>query len=318
MQEHETWQVLDATKIQTYMRCPRKFFYNYVLGWKSEIPSNHLVFGSAWHMAMEVLLDKGYTAESCAEGYKIAENHIREFFPPEWDNGNAPKTPANIFRSLPMYCKTYQEDDFKVEHIEVAGSVAIGPGKLLHFKTDAICKDHRGIFSLEHKTGSRFSNSWGAQWRQKMQIGVYSHVLYCMYPENEVYGVIINGTFFANEPKRKKDGELYAGARDTEFRRVPCRRTLQAMEAWLVETEEIYDRIQNDYNRLSEATEDESILKAFPRNTESCSDYGQCPFLDYCSVWNNPLQHCGEPPVGMEVDHWDPRKADTIREVVEL
>jgi CRISPR/Cas system-associated exonuclease Cas4 (RecB family) len=62
MQEHETWQVLDATKLQTYMRCPRKFFFNYVLGWKSEIPSNHLVFGSAWHMAMEVLLDKGYNS----------------------------------------------------------------------------------------------------------------------------------------------------------------------------------------------------------------------------------------------------------------
>lgn len=311
IQEHETWQVLDATKMQTYMRCPRKFFYSYVLGWKSELPSNALVFGSGWHHAMEVLLDMGYTAEACAKAFTVAESHIREFFSPEWDHSNAPKNPANLFRALPQYCNTYADDDFSVEHIEVAGSVAIGENKLLHFKTDAICRDHRGVFSLEHKTATRLSPSWMAQWRQKMQIGVYSHVLYCMYPENEVYGVIINGAFFSNEPKR-------AGSRDNEFRRIPCRRTLQFMEGWLAETEDIFDAVQRDYQKLSESTEEDSVMRCFNRNTEACTDYGQCPFLDYCTTWNNPLQHADEPPMGMTVDHWDPRKADTIREVVNL
>ena len=311
IQEHETWQVLDATKMQTYMRCPRKFFYSYVLGWKSELPSNALVFGSGWHHAMEVLLDMGYTAEACAKAFTVAESHIREFFSPEWDHSNAPKNPANLFRALPQYCNTYADDDFSVEHIEVAGSVAIGENKLLHFKTDAICRDHRGVFSLEHKTATRLSPSWMAQWRQKMQIGVYSHVLYCMYPEDEVYGVIINGAFFSNEPKR-------AGARDNEFRRIPCRRTLQFMEGWLAETEDIFDAVQRDYQKLSESTEEDSVMRCFNRNTETCTDYGQCPFLDYCTTWNNPLQHADEPPMGMTVDHWDPRKADTIREVVNL
>ena len=311
IQEHETWQVLDATKMQTYMRCPRKFFYSYVLGWKSELPSNALVFGSGWHHAMEVLLDMGYTAEACAKAFTVAESHIREFFSPEWDHSNAPKNPANLFRALPQYCNTYADDDFSVEHIEVAGSVAIGENKLLHFKTDAICRDHRGVFSLEHKTATRLSPSWMAQWRQKMQIGVYSHVLYCMYPEDEVYGVIINGAFFSNEPKR-------AGSRDNEFRRIPCRRTLQFMEGWLAETEDIFDAVQRDYQKLSESTEEDSVMRCFNRNTEACTDYGQCPFLDYCTTWNNLLQHADEPPMGMTVDHWDPRKADTIREVVNL
>ena len=90
------------------------------------------------------------------------------------------------------------------------------------------------------------------------------------------------------------------------------------MEAWLVETEEIYDRVQHDYDRLATATADDSVLKAFPRNTESCSDYGQCPFLDYCASWNNPLQHADEPPTGMITEFWDPRKAETIRELVAL
>jgi len=311
IKEHDTWQVLDATKLQTYMRCPRKFFYSYVLGWKSELPSNALVFGSGWHHAMEVLLDKGYTAEACAEGFQVAEQYIREFFPPTWDEGNAPKTPANLLRALPQYCNTYREDDFDVEHIEVAGSVAIAENKLLHFKTDAICKDNRGVFALEHKTATRLSPSWMAQWRQKMQIAIYSHVLYCMFEEDEVFGVIINAAFFSNPPKRE-------GSRDNEFRRIPCRRTLQSMEGWIVEAEDLFDNVQRDYNRLSEATPEDSVMRAFNRNTEACTDYGQCPFLDYCTTWNNPLQHADEPPIGMMVDHWDPRAADTVRTVVEL
>ena len=151
-----------------------------------------------------------------------------------------------------------------------------------------------------------------------MQLSIYNHVLYSLYPEEEVYGVIINATFLSNEPKRKKDGELYAGARDNEFKRLPARRPLANMEGWLHEVEELFDTVQRDYQRLEEAQIGDPVMKAFNRNTEACSDYGGCPFIDYCSVWNNPLQHADEPPVGMKVEHWDPRAADTVREVVTL
>jgi hypothetical protein len=319
IQEHETWQVLDSTKIQSYMRCPRKFFYEYVLGWRSEVPSIHLVFGSSWHLAMEVLHDEGYTAEACAKGYLAAETEYRKSFPPEWDEGNKPKTMANLLRALPQYCERYAEDDFEVLHIEIAGSVAVAEGKLLHFKTDTICRNQQGqVFSLEHKSGGRFSTMWLNQWRQKMQIGVYSHVLYCMFDPQEVYGVIINGAFFANEPKRKLNGELYTNARDNEFHRVPSRRSLQAMEGWLVEVLALYNRILADYDKLAEEDDQQNIMTSFQRNTESCTDYGGCPYLDVCSSWNNPLLHIEDPPVGMHVDFWDPRKHESVREVVEL
>ena len=88
------WDILDSSKIQSYMRCPRKYFFNHILGWsleeeeqgaleisssgllaapKSEIrKSEHLVFGTAWHHSMEHLLrenrkagmPKGYTIQS--------------------------------------------------------------------------------------------------------------------------------------------------------------------------------------------------------------------------------------------------------------
>ena len=319
IEDHETWKVQDATKLQAYMNCPRRYFFEYVLGWRSEIPNNHLEFGSAWHMAMEVFYEKGVSLESAAEGYKKFEEYYREQFDETWDEGNAPKNPGNALRARAQYVQNYKDtDDFEVLHIEVAGSVAIAPNKPIYFKTDTICRDDSGVFSLEHKTGSYFNTKWAAQWRQKMQVSVYSHVLFCLFEPEEVYGVKINGVFFANPPRYKANGEPYANARDNEFHRVPVRKNLAAMQAWLVEVTRWYDMIQDDFNRLASAKEEDEVLEAFPRNTESCTQYGPCPFLDYCSIWNNPIQYADSPPIGYRVEHWDPRKIPGVRETVEL
>lgn len=317
--EHETWKVQDATKLQAYMNCPRRYFYEYVLGWRSEIPNVHLEFGSAWHLAMEVFMDKGLSAESAAEAYLKFEEYYRRFFDATWDEGNAPKTPSNALRALAQYVQTYQDvDDFEILHVEVAGSVAIGKDKPIYFKTDTICRGREGIFSLEHKTGGYFSTKWAAQWRQKMQVSVYSHVLFCLYEPEEVYGVKINGVFLTNPPQLKLNGEPRANSRDNEFHRVPVRKNLAAMQSWLYEVNEYYDQIQNDFQRLSETKEEDEVMTAFKRNTESCTQYGPCPFLDYCSIWHNPVQHADSPPVGYKVNHWDPRKIEGVRETVEL
>jgi hypothetical protein len=318
LKEVETHHIQDSTKIQAYMNCPRKYFFEYVLGWKSEIPNKHLIFGSAWHLAMEILLEYGYDAETLLAAYEAFLTEYRKEFSSEWDDINSPKNPEAVFRALPQYASRWADDNFEVLHIEVAGSVAIGVDKIIHFKTDTICHSDEGYFSLEHKTGTRFSSVWAAEWRQKMQVGVYTHVLFCLFPENEIYGVKINGAFLSSPPKIKKDGTPYANARDNEFHRVPIRRNLASMEAWLVEVNMWYDRIQDDFQKLSEASEDDSILEAFPRQTEACTKYGVCPFLDHCSIWHNPLQHAGAPPTGYHVEHWDPRNIPTAREKMTL
>jgi len=48
---HYTWEIQDSSKVQDAMTCMRRYFYNYILGWQSDAPNNHLVFGSAWHDA---------------------------------------------------------------------------------------------------------------------------------------------------------------------------------------------------------------------------------------------------------------------------
>jgi hypothetical protein len=312
--------VLDSSKIQAYMSCPRAYFFRYILGWSRIEPNIHLEFGTAWHKCMEVLLEKGYTGAACAEAFEVFYEHYRLSFGPDMDDANKPKIPANVLRGLPQYCAQYSSDldNFEVLHIEVAGSVSIGGDRLIHFKTDTICKGPQGYFSLEHKTGSSFSTSWTAQWRQKMQTGTYQHVLCSMFDPDEVWGVLINGAFFRNAPKIKKDGTPYANATDNEFHRIPSRRSLLQMEGWLDEVNFWVDKIEQDHKDLQSVTKDDPIMNAFQKNTESCSSYGQCPYLDYCSVWSNPLQHIEEVPSNYKVEHWDPRKQPTARELVKL
>lgn len=322
--DHAIWQVKDASKTQDYMTCPRKYFFRHVLGWSNEISADtgvkniHLEFGTAWHLAMEVLLDQGYTAEACMNAFDVFMEYYREAFPAEMDEFHKPKTPENVLRALPQYCAKYRQDDFELLHMETAGSVPIDDDRLVYFKCDAICRGPNGIFSLEHKTGSRFGTSWGAQWRQKMQMGVYSHVLYCMYPESEVYGIVVNGAFFANAPVMKRDGTPRAGSRDNEFHRVPVRKTLEHMDAWHKEISFWFDSIDRDHQMLAETDDGDAVMCAFPKNTESCTKYGICPYMDQCSIWTNPVQHIEIVPVGLTEEFWDPRNIPTVKETLNL
>jgi len=202
--------------------------------------------------------------------------------------------------------------------IEVAGSVALSSNRLVYFKMDSILRGRDKFLCLEHKTGSRFSSAWVAQWIQKMQMGVYSHVLHCLYKQEDVHGVVINGAFFHDPPKLRRDGQPYANSSDNEFHRVPVRMALQQMEAWHQDILQWMDRIEEDHDRLSHQSEGDAVLHAFQKNTESCTRYGICPFLNQCSIWSNPLQHLQDVPRGFKIELWDPRDKEYVQATMEL
>ena len=312
---HETWAVQDASKLQAYMACPRRHFYEYVLGWRRSTPNVHLVFGTAWHLAMEAVL----LGASYEEALLAFAEHYREHFPPEWDETNAPKNLAGAASGLAQYMDEYKDDAFEVLYTEISGSVALGESELVYYKLDSVLRDSRGLFALEHKTGSNFSASWTAQWRQKMQVGIYTHVLHCLAEsEREVHGVVINGAFFKRPPRLRKDGQPYAGQKGTEFHRVTIRRPLVMLEAWLENTLWWYHQVERDYACLAEASPDDHVLRCFAKNTESCTRFGSCPFLDYCTAWPNPLARASAPPTEYTVEFRDPREGPGIRQLVSL
>lgn len=295
---HSTWDVLDSSKLNCFMKCPRKFFYRYLLGWEKEGDNHNVVFGSAWHSAMEAMLKHGYNREGIEEGFKNFLRTYREFFSEVTDPDYSPKNPANALLALSEYAEHWKHDNFEVLYQEISGALPIDDeGTEIYFRLDNIVREGNTVVSLEHKTSKYNTGWWVDQWALALQPSLYTHVLFSLFEVEQVFGVKINGAFF------KKGGN--------EFLRVPARKTLGQMNSWLEELTHWVQLLKDEMIRLSVAKEYDSFLRAFPKNPNSCLDYMKlCEYHAFCTSWNNPLQRCESPQPGFVQKFWDPREAD--------
>lgn len=306
--EHPTWHVHDATKLKAYMTCPRKYFFEYVLGWRLDYPQHDLVFGEAWHRAMAHILEHGYGSFESAINDAFLP-YYRTSFGPETDIERAPKNPGYALDTMIEYVKKYsKEDTFKVNHIEVYGTVNVTDQDKLHFRLDSVCIDDRGVFCLEHKTTKMDTATWDAEWAMSMQTSLYNHVLLCMYGFQQTYGIVVNGSVF------RKSGPA--------FKRVHVRPSVDMMQAWLQDTRGLITQLKINFDAmLAPGATDEKVMPCFRRNTEACTKYNRvCPYHAFCTVWPNPLQRCDEVPFGFILDRWNPadQAKESGKEVVEV
>jgi hypothetical protein len=309
---HPTWEILDATKLKCFC-CRRKFFFEYILGWRPTYPNNHFVFGDGIHAAFDHLYTTDFSTENILLAYNKFEEVYRKDFDPSTDELFKGKTPDAVLEMLPKYVVEYGADrhNYKVLYTEISGSVPISmtPERRLSFRLDLIKEDLKDgkILADEHKTtGLYFSDIWADQWELDIQIGIYTHALYCLYPMEKVRGVMVNGISF----RKLKDG--YA----CDFKRVPCWKDKKHMEYWIWEINNLWDEVAFEYDRLKSCTVDDPVLQCFPRDPSHCTAYYQkCAYHDICVTWRNPLRHCDEPPMGFEVSFWDPREKDSRHQV---
>lgn len=313
IQPNSTWDILDSSKLTTYMTCPRKFFYRYILGWHPDYPNNHLIFGSAWHLAMEHLLLNNYSDIALIEAQIIFGEFYRRYFPAETDELYEPKTLINGIESIHTYTHKFRAEmhDYEVLYTELAGLVLVSPERTMTFKCDAILRDKRtgNIFGLDHKTSQRQYSNWGDHWTLSTQMLTYLHALHCLYPDSEELKMLVRCAFFYSI--QKKTGEY----RPTEFADHPISKSLPQMQAWLERTNQWIDRLRIDEGILTnEDDTDEVSMKSFPQNDTACFNYGrQCEFFDFCNAWSNPLTRCEQIPIGFNVEWWDPMARPEIR-----
>jgi len=235
----------------------------------------------------------------------------REEFPEDTDELFEPKTPANAIEALVKYVAKYPRDleEFKVLYTEISGTVPIRRDKVLHFRMDSILEelnDNRGKFSFEHKTkGGYFNSQWENQWVLSEQNGVYHHVLYCLFPPEEVVGVRINGASFA----KTKSGCTI------NFTRVPIYKSKDSMRVWYWNSLYWVSQIEEEFQRLEECKDSDEVMMAFPMNSQGCTKYFGCPYHDFCIAWPNPLRRCDHPPLGFKEEFWDPRKLTSTHQM---
>jgi hypothetical protein len=310
-----TWNIKDSSKLDTWLDCPRKYFFEHMLGWRVDRPAHDLYFGECWHRAREYQLLNGYSDVTGA--YDAFINHYRKEFDVETDELYRPKDPSCVLEALLKFDEERQSDleENELLYTEVSGTVPVDEqGRALHYRMDSILrrKSDGKIFGWDHKSAKRFSRQWGEKFLLSIQTGTYTHCLYCMYPIDDVIGIEYCGTSFEYLTRGSKDRP--AGYH-VNFLRVPSWKTPDQMNVWLWNTVDMLDNIEREEDRLMHCKESDAVLMAFPMNPNSCTKYFGCAFHDYCISWSNPLQRCDEPPLGFKVEFWDPREMKTTNKM---
>jgi len=312
--EHPTWQIIDSSKLDTWYTCPRKFFFEHILGWTLDQPKHDLYFGESWHKAREHMLIHGY--DDIQGAFNAFMEHYRKKFDDESDELYRPKDPTAVLMAIMKFQEERQSDLTENELLltETSGSVPIDERRVLHYRMDSVLrrKEDDKIFSWDHKSTKEFRRTWSEQFFLSPQNGTYTHCMYCMYPIEQVIGVEFCGTQF--EYLKRASKERSAGYHVT-FQRVPAFKSPDQMNVWLWNVNDAYDNIERELDRLSHCKEEDPVMMAFPINPQSCTKYFGCMFHDYCLSWPNPLQRCYEPPLGFVQDFWDPRTLETTNKM---
>jgi hypothetical protein len=321
--EQPTWSIHDSSKIDTWLSCRRRYFFEYILGWRLDIPAHDLYFGNCWHIAREHQLLHGY--HDVVGAFNAFMEEYRKEFDQETDSIYTPKTPTAVLNALTKFSQDKQNDLVENEVVEIngvkmteiSGTVPIDNKRVLYYRIDSILRrlSDGKIFSWDHKTTSEkyiIGRQWAESFHLGIQNGTYTHCLYCMFPIEDVLGIEFCGTGFAylSKGSSARPAGYYA-----TLRRVPAFKTPEQMNVWLWNVIDILNDIEIELDRLSHCSEDDLVFTAFQMNPKSCTDYKGCPFHDFCLSWPNPLQQSYEPPLGFKEEFWNPAEMKTTNKI---
>ncbi len=316
--EHPTWAIKDSSKLDDYIRCPRYYFYHYILGWNLDQPEHDLIFGDAFHKAREHQLIHGY--DDVTGAFHAFNNAYRLYFAPEDDPIYIPKTPTAVLNALQKFAQERSIDLIENEVVEldgqkmteISGTVPVDEKRSLHYRMDSIMcrKADQMIFSWDHKTTSGkwiHDTRWDEELFLGIQNGTYTHCLYCLFPIEQVLGVEFVKTGF--EYLQRGSSARPAGYHATT-RYIPAFKTPDQMNVWLWTVNMILDEIERDMDHLFHCSENDQVLMSFRMNPKSCTDFRGCMFHDFCLGWPNPLQQSYEPPLGFIQKFWNPAEKE--------
>jgi len=299
MQLNEAVKRQDSTKMNEYLTCERKYFFEYILGYRPDRPIHDLIFGIAFHEAKAILLEEGYSSSAINHAYQAFEEYYRRHFGIDTDLDYV-KSPGNVRRALETYVSDYGSiDKFEVIATEVGFSMLIAIDRVMYGRLDAIIKQpDNKYYILETKTAGALWAYTEQSYQQRFQTNTYTNFLYSYYEPKQVGGVITDITIF------KKNECVNV--------RVPIKKTPEQMLGWLTRTNRRFDALERDFNiLLQEAAMFEKgtiapVMNAFPKRESHCIQYNKiCSFHDICLARENPLIHAHLVPVGFKIEHWD-------------
>jgi hypothetical protein len=296
---------LDNTAMSAYMTCPREYYFGMVLHRRGKGKSPALVFGSAWHKAMEMHYKSGgdydlvkYAVATSWEGHGDQDDY---------------RTQQRVILDYERYRKHYGEDPNKEESGKTVGTV----GELLvELSTNAQGEDlvHPwagkldriieidGLYYIEdHKTTSRLDKHFFRQFELSNQMMGYTYLAKALLPSLTVVGVRINVSHVLTEK--------------TAFHRQLVTFGPQQIKRWTEQTNIWMGKLSEDYELLAdERAKNPDIVipdAAFPQHfgDNGCSrKFGMCGYWPICS--SSPKLQPGVLEREYEIRPWNPLEAE--------
>ncbi len=301
---------IDYSSLSTYLECPRKFLYQYILHLRNPRPSIHLVFGSCWHYGLEVV----YQAEQIdpdidvPTATKIAVDAFNLLWSiegaPHWKDEDAifPKSPGHAANVYHAYFKKFLKADQRESTV-----MAVESPFAIHIASDL--PNYIGRFDLlrtiiknqtlkiqDHKTTNALYKTAGSDFEMSYQTIGYltaARLYYDSIPTMEFCSSIF-----------RKSG--------TEFVRYTINKRVQSTNQFLHELKFYMKEILNNLDILEQdklqCIDRNDLMNCFHRRPGGpCTAFFKdCSFFDLCKLRNNPLLWLEKPPQGYIIHEWDP------------
>ena len=309
-------RLYDNTRISDYRRCPRYFYYRHIRGWApAGSPRAALVFGGAWHAAMDSLwsnISKGIKDKDqlVEDAYGAFVQHWTEEGLPDPRNlsyeeqkGMLPRTPMVGMEMILSYLEKRVNliSTCEVMDIERPFIVPLTPDDPTLFyvgRIDKVMRYQGRIYGIEHKTTTaykvdgHFRSTFLESFSPNSQVDGYLYTLHMSFPDDKIGGVWVDAALV-----HKEDHE--------GFQFIPIDRQMPMLDSWLYDVNDWIERIEADKAKLERVKGSDPYMAAFPKNTNSCFDFNQsCIYLYLCKAKPNP--HGESVPPGFEESPWDP------------
>jgi hypothetical protein len=301
---------IDYSSLSTYLSCPRKFLYQYLLHLRNPRPSIHLVFGSCWHYGLEVV----YLAEledpniDPATATKIAIDAFNLLWSiegaPHWKDEDTifPKSPGQAANVYYEYFQRFLKNDqrrSKIMAVESSFAIHIAlelPNYIGRFDLLRTIIKNGHLKIIDHKTTNALYKTAGSDFEMNFQTIGYltaARLYYDSIPSIEYTSAIFR----------------QAG---TEFVRYTINKRVQATNQFLHELKFYMKEIIHNLDIFEDdklaCLDKTDLLNCFHRRPGlGCTAFFKnCDYFDLCKLRNNPLLWLDKPPQGYRIDEWDP------------